>query len=112
MAYSVYCEQLGVKRQLGGSTGEMKRWYPRIMPMAARRGHRVMGCTGSPHRRAPREQLARKRREPRAIRFPPSPNDHVPCRQVLLELATPDFAKAFSCKVGQKLRPKSACTVW
>ena len=26
--------------------------------------------------------------------------------------ATPDFAKAFSCKPGAKLRPKNACTVW
>jgi putative endopeptidase len=26
--------------------------------------------------------------------------------------ATPDFAKAFRCKVGAKLRPKNACVVW
>ncbi len=26
--------------------------------------------------------------------------------------ATPDFAKAFSCKLGAKLRPKNACVVW
>ncbi|MEO6776107.1 MAG: M13 family metallopeptidase [Kofleriaceae bacterium] len=26
--------------------------------------------------------------------------------------ATPDFAKAFRCKVGSKMRPKNACVVW
>jgi len=25
-----YWEQVGTKRQLGGSTGEMKRWYTRM----------------------------------------------------------------------------------
>jgi putative endopeptidase len=41
-------------------------------------------------------------------------NPHSPSRwRVNGALAdTPDFAKAFSCKIGAKLRPAHVCTVW
>ena len=91
IASRVYCEQLGIKRQLGGSPGEMKRWYPRIRRMAARRGQREIGCTGSPEARAPRQQLALERREARSIRLASRADDYVPRRHARHQLPAPDF---------------------
>lgn len=32
IAWMVYAEQVGVKRQLGGNSGEIQYWYPRTRP--------------------------------------------------------------------------------